>query len=220
MKRLLKTLMVLATVASGATLLPTAAKAQPAPGQSGFFCDLSRAQYNYPVTYYQNRQGAREPWIIWRSQNFTSSGYDPATRCQQVSGRLEGYRRDRVLNKITVGIMNRQRVICTASPTNGRCAGLIYTLRPGTDAVRTLNTFLAWREGQASTPSLLESSARQRPVIDVGSRMAAFEAQGGPAQANPTTRPAPVSRPAARPAPAPAAQPAPAPQGNDGLREL
>ncbi len=40
MKRLLKTLTILATVASGAALFQNAAKAQPAPGQSGFFCDM------------------------------------------------------------------------------------------------------------------------------------------------------------------------------------
>lgn len=215
MKRLLKTLTAIAAIVGGTALFQTSSRAQPAPGQSGFFCDLSYTYANYPVTFYQSSAGNREPWIMWAFEGFSDAGYDPATRCQQVSGRLETYRRNRELNLITVGTMNGQRVICTASPTNGRCDQLIYTLKPGADAIATLNNFLAWREGQASTPSLFESSAGQRPVIDVGSHIEAFEAQGAPAAADPAPAPAAVD-----PAPAPVPAPAPQNNGGGGLRDL
>ncbi len=139
---------------------------QSAPGQKGFYCDMSTG---VPVTMYQNSQGMREPWIKWVSDAFSGSGYDPTTRCQQVSGRLETYRRNKQLKYITVGRMNGENVVCTASMVNGRCEGLIFTLKPGQDAVRTLTNLLAWREGQVAPPSLNESGSI--PYIDVSGRL-------------------------------------------------
>ena len=132
----------------------------------GFYCDTSGG---VPVTIYQNAQGAREPWIRWVSNAFASSGFDPQTRCREVSARLETYRRNRQLKYITVGMMNGQRVVCTASQVNGRCEGLIFTLKRGQDPIRTLNNLLAWREGQAGAPSLSESGSV--PYIDVSGRL-------------------------------------------------
>jgi hypothetical protein len=180
-------------------------KAQPAPGQTGFFCQVDSS--NIPTTVYQNRQGGQEPWIRWNSQHFSDSGYDPLTRCRAVSGRLENFRRARQLRYITVGRMNNQNVICTASEVNGRCAGLIYTLKPKQDPIRTLYQLLAWREGQAGTPSLFESTG-ERPYIDVSDRL-----DEAPDVAAPTPAPAPV------PAPAPENVP-PQPSGDGDLREL
>lgn len=184
-----------------ATAVTAAAGMQPSvaqsAGQSGFFCDTSSGT---PVTLYQNRQGGVEPWIRWTSDYFSGSGYTPVQRCQEVSGRLETYRRNGQLKFITVGRMNNQNVICTASQINGRCEGLIYTLKPRQDAIRTLNNFLAWREGQAGAPSLSES--RQVPYIDVSSRLDGGNAPVSPAPAN--TQPA-------------APQPA---QNQGGMREL
>lgn len=156
---------------------------QPGPGERGFWCDTSSG---LPTTTYKNSQGGYEPWIRWVSNYFIGSGYDPVTRCREVSARLETYRRNQQLKFITVGYMNRQPVICTASQVNGRCEGLIFTLKPGQDAVRTLHTFLAWREGQAATPSLYESG--EMPYIDVRDRIE----EGLPETAMPAATNAPV----------------------------
>ncbi|MEA5582758.1 COP23 domain-containing protein [Nodularia harveyana UHCC-0300] len=140
---------------------------QPSYAQAqGFYCDRSTG---VPVTVYQNSQGISEPWIKWTSNYFRSSGYNSVARCQEVSGRLETYRRNKQLKLITVGRMNGQNVVCTASQVNGRCEGLIFTLKPGQDAVKTLTNFLAWREGQAGLTSLSESGAA--PYIDVSGRL-------------------------------------------------
>ncbi len=147
-------------------LIAQSGNSQPAPGQRGFWCDTTSGT---PVTMYQNAQGGREPWIRWVSQAFSDAGYSPLTRCREVSGRLETYRVNKQLKFLTVGYINRQPVICTASQVNGRCEGLVYTLKPNQDAVRTLNNLLAWREGQASTPSLYESG--ETPYIDVRGRL-------------------------------------------------
>jgi Circadian oscillating protein COP23 len=186
-----------ATVAT--TLVTGAAMVQPSPAQAsdtGFFCDTSSGT---PVTIYRNRQSSLEPWIRWVSNTFSASGYTPEARCQEVSGRLETYRRNRQLKFITVGYMNRQRVVCTASQVNGRCEGLIFTLKPGQDAVRTLNNLLAWREGQAATPSLAESG--EVPYIDVRSRLG----EDAPAAAESAPRPQPGNV---------------TPSSSEGLREL
>ena len=147
-------------------LTPKTALSQPAPGQRGFFCDTSTGT---PTTLYQNSQGSREPWIKWESDTFSGAGYDPLRRCTEVSSRLETYRQNKQLKYITGGIMNSQPVICTASQVNGRCEGLIFTLKPGQDVIATLNKLLAWREGQAGTPSLSES--QEIPFIDVSGRL-------------------------------------------------
>lgn len=159
---------VFATSAISLTCVAIATSPSPAQNAAarGFFCDTSSG---VPVTVYQNPQGNKEPWIRWVSNAFASSGYNPQTRCQEVSGRLETYRRNKQLKYITVGVMNGQRVVCTASQVNGRCENLIFTLKPNQDAVRTLNNLLAWREGQAGAPSLRESGAI--PYIDVSGRL-------------------------------------------------
>ncbi|AUT04415.1 hypothetical protein CLI64_18445 [Nostoc sp. CENA543] len=132
----------------------------------GFYCDMSTGK---PITMYRNSSGEREPWIRWTSNFFQNSGYDNFTRCREVSRRLEIYRQQRRLRFITVGMMNRQRVVCTASQINGRCERLIFTLKPGQDAVATLDNLLAWRKGETGTPSLYESASS--PYIDVSSRL-------------------------------------------------
>lgn len=150
---------------TGITTFDRSSQAQNAAAR-GFFCETSGG---VPVTMYQNAQGIKEPWIRWVSKAFNASGYDPMTRCQEVSARLETYRRNKQLRYITVGMMNGQRVVCTASQINGRCENLIFTLKRNQDAVRTLNNLLAWREGQAGAPSLNESGAV--PYIDVTGRL-------------------------------------------------
>ncbi|MBD2518377.1 hypothetical protein H6G93_26095 [Nostoc sp. FACHB-973] len=160
-------------LATGAIAISAVSNVQQpgwAQNAKGFYCDTSTGK---PITMYRNSDGGLEPWIRWTSSFFEKGGYDSLTRCQEVSGRLETYRQQKQLKLITVGIMNRQRVVCTASQVNGRCEGLIFTLKPGQDAVKTLNNLLAWREGQAGAPSLYESG--EIPYIDVSSRLGSDE---------------------------------------------
>ncbi|MEG4286195.1 COP23 domain-containing protein [Microcoleus sp. A006_D1] len=150
----------------GLTVAPGASYAQPSSRETGFSCSTSTGA---AVTVYQNPQGAVEPWIEWTSDYFSASGYNPKTRCQLVSQRLETYRRNRVLKYITAGQMNGQNVICTANQVNGLCQNLIYTLRPGQDPIGSLYNLLAWRQGQVGMPSTEESS--KIPYIDVREKL-------------------------------------------------
>ncbi|MHC5744876.1 MAG: COP23 domain-containing protein [Nostoc sp.] len=118
---------------------------QPSQAEStrGFYCDTSG---NKPVTVYKNPKGITEPWVRWTSNYFKDAGYNKLTRCQEVSQRLETYRRNRDLRFITVGKMNGQNVICTANQVSGRCENLILTLKPNEDGVQALNNLLAWHQ--------------------------------------------------------------------------
>lgn len=192
-------LTVALAVTAGSLIFPSGSSySQPTPGQSGFWCDTSSGS---PATLYRNRQGGVEPWIYWTSNVFSASGYDPMTRCQMVSSRLETYRRNRQLQYITVGQMNGMNVICTASEVNGRCEGLVYTLKPGQNPVRTLNNFLAWREGQAGTPSLYEGTGQrqQKPYIDVRARLGEGSGQPPTSTVPPTSPVNPLPQPTIQP---------------------
>ena len=135
--------------------------------QSGFRCDTSR---EVPTTMYQSSQGNLEPWIQWVSDHFSGSGWSPAARCQEVSSRLETYRRNKKLRYVTLGTINNQSVICVASKDQGPCEGIIYTLKPGQDAIQALNNLFAWRKGEEGLQSNYES-ATEIPYIDVGTRL-------------------------------------------------
>lgn len=135
--------------------------------QSGFRCDTSG---DVPTTMYQNRQGNREPWIKWVSDHFSDSGWSPAVRCEEVSSRLETYRRNKKLRYVTLGTVNNQSVICVASQDQGPCEGIIYTLKPGQDGIQALNNLFAWRKGEQGLQSNYES-ATAIPYIDVGERL-------------------------------------------------
>jgi Circadian oscillating protein COP23 len=185
---------VMGAIAIGSLVF--SAKPSQSQSASGFMCDASSGS---PATVYQNRQGVREVWINWVSDYFRDSGYDPMTRCREVSGRLESFRQNKQLKYVTVGYMNGQRVICTASKVNGRCDGLIYTLKPGQDSVRTLYQFMGLREGQAGAPALSESG--DMPYIDARPRLGE---EGGS-----VAPPAPANN-----------QPAPQQPTGGGMREL
>lgn len=153
-------------ILSNISISRASSQSQPNLGQGSFVCDTSTGE---PVTVYQNPQGFREPWIRWNSNFFSSSGYDPLTRCQQVSQRLENYNRNRQLNYVTVGVVNNQKVICTSSRVNGPCEGLIYTLRRDQDPAPALSSFFVWLANQKARPSLFESSTAI--YINVGERL-------------------------------------------------
>lgn len=171
-------LIVLTSAISLSTVIIPSQSSQ-AQNAKGFYCDTSTGK---PVTVYRNSGGGLEPWIQWTSNFFKTGGYDGLTRCREVSSRLETYRQQKQLKLITVGIMNRQRVVCTASKVDGLCEGLIFTLKPNQDAVQTLNNLLAWREGQAGISSLYESGSI--PYIDVSERLQDDGAPSAPSSVN------------------------------------
>jgi hypothetical protein len=141
--------------------------AQQTSIQKGFRCDASS---NPPATIYQNSQGTPEPWIVWKSDHFSGSGWNPQARCQEVSSRLETYRVSGKLKYATLGMQNNQPVICVASKNKGPCEGIIYTLKPGQDGIAALNNFFAWASGQENLQSSYES-ATEIPYINLEEKL-------------------------------------------------
>ncbi len=141
----------------------------PPVGEGGFWC---RYQSGLPTTVFRDVQGQDETWIHWSSSYYERAGYSNAERCEQVSARLNRQYVRQQLNYITVGMMNGERVICVASVFNGRCLesdGLIFTLKPGQDAVGTLMRLMNKRETEGQSVSLFESGGV--PYIDVRERL-------------------------------------------------
>ncbi len=150
-----------------ATPTPPVAAPSVVSSQSGFLCDVSG---EVPTTIYRSSQGSPEPWIQWVSDHFSGSGWSPDARCQEVSSRLETYRRNKKLRYVTLGTVNNQSVICVATKDQGPCEGIIYTLKPGQDGIKALNNLFAWRKGEQGLQSNYES-VTAIPYIDVGTRL-------------------------------------------------
>jgi Circadian oscillating protein COP23 len=118
-----------------------------------FSCGTSNGA---PATVAQTSRGA-VPIIKWVSNIFTESGYSPEYRCKLVSAKFQEYYKAGTLNYLTTGIANNQPVVCVAATKGGPCAGVLFTLKPGSDPWRTLTRLMDVRV-QAGPP-LNESSA-------------------------------------------------------------
>ena len=108
--------------------------AEPAHELVGTFACLEASHPGTaPTTVFYSPEGAL-PVIHWVSHYFAGSGYDPLTRCRQVSDRFERYYNAGVLNYITTGIVNRLPVVCVSDEMGGPCQGVLLTLKPGQNA--------------------------------------------------------------------------------------
>jgi hypothetical protein len=135
-----------------------------------FYCGKDR--YSRPTTF-ASTSGGTLPIVRWVSQYFAASGYDPETRCQEVSGRFDLFYKQGRLNYVTTGIVNRLPVVCVASQIGGPCTGVLFTLKPDENASRVIQQLFDVRAGASG--SLYESESRQyvdmkQYVNDVKSR--------------------------------------------------
>ncbi len=134
--------------------------AQANPKKLSFYCGTSQGA---PTTL--AKSGSRVvPIIRWSSDAFSESGYSAERRCQEVSKRFQTYYDDGSLSFITTGRMNGQNVVCVARSNGGPCAGLLFTLKPGSNPTQAINQLFNIRT-RASGP-LNETTAR--PYIDFG----------------------------------------------------
>jgi hypothetical protein len=119
--------------------------------------------------------GASLPVVKWYSEYFSASGYDPVTRCQQVSGRFQTARNSGALNYITAGIVNGLPVVCATS-AGGSCnqGNVLFTLKPGTDAASTLQRIFDVRDLGAGP--LFEADGST--YIDVNKLLAPLNKEG------------------------------------------
>jgi len=144
---------------------------QPSYAQSVQFQCVMDVERGLPTTI--ARRGDRYiPVVRWYSQYFAASGYDPMTRCQQVSGRFQSARDSGRLNYITAGIVNGLPVVC-ATTAGGRCdsSNVLFTLKPGQNAADRLQRLFDVRDLGAGP--LYESGGR--PYIDVSKLLAPLD---------------------------------------------
>ena len=139
---------------------------------TGFVCGKSGGQ---PATILQRPQG-NVTVIKWVSNSFSESGFDAERRCELVSGRFQQYHKAGNLKYLTTGVINRQPVVCVANRAGGDCArdlpnnGLLFTIKPGSDARETLKRLLNLRD-RASANSLNESAHSSRVEVEINDRL-------------------------------------------------
>ncbi|MBP0028436.1 COP23 domain-containing protein [Roseofilum reptotaenium CS-1145] len=149
------------------SLLAVGATAQIKSNQTQTFaCGASRD--GIPTTLALVPRG-NIPIIRWVSEYFTPFGYDPQTRCEQVSNRLQTYQEQGIANFITTGIQDGLDVICVSSVLGGPCTGLLFTLQPGESASRVIQDL--FDVGQYGLNPLLQGSNTDQIYIDLNQLM-------------------------------------------------
>ena len=114
------------------TMLARPSAAQDAKSLAAFRCQQIGG---YFATVAVNTSGqTSDPMIVWRSEEFSDSGYTPQRRCNDVTARLNGAYQDngRSLSNLflTVGPVNRHVVMCHVNSTRSGCNrnNVLFTL--------------------------------------------------------------------------------------------
>ena len=136
-------------------------------GDTVFFCAMSPTT-NLPTTYAlkQSTDKFAKPVIRWYSNYFSSSGYTPWTRCQEVAGRFQKLYDRGLLSNVTTGYVNGLPVVCASSGSGCNSDNLLFTLKQGADAAaavqKLFNIGSAVAAGSSTRP-LYENSADNNP---------------------------------------------------------
>jgi Circadian oscillating protein COP23 len=146
---------LIAGVAAFAAISPVAAQSSDAK----FSCGTNQGA---PATVVQTSRG-NITVIRWVSGVFGEK-YSPEYRCRVVSAKFQQYHREGKLSYLTTGFSNGQPVVCVASRKGGPCSGVLFTLKPGSDAQSTLTRLMNVRI-QAG-PALNESTAGASTIGD------------------------------------------------------
>lgn len=123
--------------------------------QDYFFC--GKGSNGLPTTFVNTPNGNLS-LIRWKSHFFEPSGYTPDVRCRDVSQRFNRFYNQGILNFVTTGVVNNQPVVCVASTMGGACTEVLFTLKPGQSATRTIQQLFDVRAGAAGP--LYESEER------------------------------------------------------------
>lgn len=91
-----------------------------------FFCKVVEGK---PTTVARMAQHTI-PVISWTRDYYVESQETPLARCTRVSSLLQDYSRKGMLNYITYGEMDGQRVVCAASAARNPCSRLLFALDP------------------------------------------------------------------------------------------
>ena len=115
--------------------------------------DPNSNQY-IPATYAWTPQ-RKKAIVLWKSQYFKASGYDPQKRCQEASPRFDkAYQNGRLNGYITRGKLNKIPVICAVNLAGKKCnnSNLLITLRPGDNSQEIIDHLQNTLSGNANSP--------------------------------------------------------------------
>lgn len=115
-----------------------------------FFCAKTKLE-NIPATIARTPTRGNVEFIRWESKHFIASGYDPVTRCLQVSERFQKLWDKNLLKYITYDRLNNYNVICVSLEENTSCIqdGLLLTLRPEDNPRNALKQILGIRNNES-----------------------------------------------------------------------
>jgi hypothetical protein len=88
-----------------------------------YSCNANRS--NEPTTYYLSPTGSKKPVIVWRKKMGSLTAQE---RCQAVSAKFQAAHSQGVLNYLTPGYKNEQKIICAARSYGGSCDMMPFTL--------------------------------------------------------------------------------------------
>jgi hypothetical protein len=114
----------------GGTILLTVVGCDKPPSpvaKARFFCDKDKT--GIPTTFVETSKDT-QPVIRWKSEIFTGSGYDPQTRCQQVSPKFQQASDNGGLRYLISEKQNNLPVICISDKENGACNLMLFTVTP------------------------------------------------------------------------------------------
>jgi hypothetical protein len=138
------------------TLATVLLSSNPAQSQqTTFSCDNSSG---VPTTIAHSPKHGDISIIKWVSDDLTESGYDPQTRCDQVSARFQEYHSQGKLNYLTTGRINRESVICATEAENQPC-NLLFTIKKTSNPGATLQKLIDVRSSSTSQ-ALTETNDR------------------------------------------------------------
>lgn len=143
---------------------------QPTAAESrDFFCGTNwtpNADVAYPATIVRHSRG-NIPIIIWTENSWINDTWTPRKRCQSVSQRFQELYRQQKLQKLVVGRVNNQPVICGLGLGERVCNSnnTLLTVTNGTDPGKVLDSLLNTRGSASGQPVLLNTNDRGRVAI-------------------------------------------------------
>jgi Circadian oscillating protein COP23 len=111
-----------------------------------FFCGNYEGK---PTTVAQAAQGD-VPIIVWATEK--GGGWTPQKRCEEVSKKFQDFYNQGMLNYLTTGIKNGQKVIC-GGPQKGSCQQILFTISDQSrDPDEVLQALFTTRVGATGGP--------------------------------------------------------------------
>lgn len=147
-----------------------------ARGRASFHCETDAGE---PATIAKHPNRGDVTIIIWSSDYFEQSGWNPPARCEQVSRKFQQNQESRKLNYIVSGRFNGYPVLCAsrqvyAEVVNCSDSAVLMTLRPGDNSQEFINKIAELNTDRSVSPirhsaDILQSvRGSNLKAIDVG----------------------------------------------------